>query len=118
MATIQVFNPEDGLQYSVTATIETSVVAGSNAGENRYFIKLNTNKKDPSGAGIYDQIIENIVSDVTTAVQDSLFVIIEHAEGAFLSSESSFSLYPSSSKSSSSQSESTQSKSSISTSSQ
>lgn len=113
MATIPVYDTDTNRTYTVTATVESSVVAGNNSGKTVYYLKLNTSQKTPAGGSIPDQIVEDIgASDITTTVQDSLELVIQHAEGEYDSSDSSAFLSSSSSKlSSSTQSESTQSES-------
>lgn len=108
MATIPIYDSEAGTSYTVTATVESSIIAGSGSGRESYYIKLTTQEKDPEGGSIPDQVVEDIAgSTVTAETTDALAVIVEHAEGVYVSTESSLSTKSSSSESTQSESSST-----------
>ncbi|MCK9434956.1 MAG: hypothetical protein M0R32_09090 [Candidatus Cloacimonetes bacterium] len=116
MAQIPIYDAENNLSYNATATIESSVVAGNGSGKEFYYIKVSTTQKAPDTTAIPAQVAEDIAgTDVTSAVQDAVEIIMEYVDGDFMSSDSAAGQSSSSSGSSeSSESTSSQSESSVS----
>lgn len=88
--TVRVLNEATGTYYTVTVTVESTVISSSNTGIESYYFRVSTAVKDSEGRSIPDQIVQP-TDDFTDAINLALQLIQDRVAGthAYVTSSSS-----------------------------
>jgi hypothetical protein len=81
--TISVLNEATGLYYTITVTVESTILSNSSTGIESYYMKVSTNAKDTEGRAVPDQILTVFgpTDNFTVAVQAAIDEVMNRVAG-------------------------------------